>query len=103
MSQTEQSNWIEAKLTSSDFDGLIQFIELFSDDVIMEHCYKIRKVKSINIEPFARRHMAAFKIQKWWLQHYYNPDKEYRVCKKRLLREFEEMNNIPYKVFRHMY
>ena len=40
---------------------------------------------------FARRWMVAYKIQKWWLESYYDPTR--RVCKKRLRREFEDMDD----------
>jgi hypothetical protein len=42
---------------------------------------------NLDVTPLARRHMAAFKIQRWWLEHYYNPTKSF--CRKRLIREFE--------------
>jgi hypothetical protein len=40
----------------------------------------------------ARKHMAAYKIQKYWLNLYYNPENQ--VCKKRLKREFENLTRV---------
>jgi hypothetical protein len=41
---------------------------------------------------FARRHMAAFRIQQRWLRCYYDPD--HPVCRRRLLREFREFSDL---------
>jgi hypothetical protein len=42
-----------------------------------------------NVDKDMREHMAAFKIQQYWLKAYYNP--EYLVCRQRLSREFENL------------
>lgn len=39
----------------------------------------------------ARMHMAAYKIQKWWIKRYYDP--AHPICTKRLLREFVSLKN----------
>jgi hypothetical protein len=84
-----KSYWISNKLINGycDFDDLVQYYKLFYHrlDVVSN----VFEAKSVNIESFARRHMAAYKIQKWWLDHYYNPAKP--VCRKRLRREYEEL------------
>jgi hypothetical protein len=42
-------------------------------------------------EKEARRHMAAWRIQRWWLQQYYHP--QARVCRQRLKRSFDELQS----------
>jgi hypothetical protein len=37
----------------------------------------------------AREHIAAYKIQQYWLRDYYNP--EYLICQQRLSREFKSL------------
>ena len=43
------------------------------------------------VEQFAREHMAAYRIQKWWLTMFYDPSSP--VCRRRLLRDFSEIIN----------
>lgn len=52
--------------------------------------YCIRPI--FDIDKFARQHMAAYKIQRWWLDHYYNPTKH--ICQQRLLREYHTLSSV---------
>lgn len=53
--------------------------------------YTLLKRKLMDFEEWdARLHMAAYKIQKWWLKRYYDPT--HLICKKRLMHEFKSLS-----------
>lgn len=70
------------KLTVSDFETIIQ------NPLNYTHRY-LEKL---------RKHMCAFRIQCYWRKCYYDPN--YTVCKKRLVREWEELSR-EYKELRN--
>lgn len=46
----------------------------------------------VNYTEQFRMHMAAWRIQRWWFDHYYNPKNN--VCINRLMREANELNHL---------
>jgi hypothetical protein len=94
--------WNFSQLSSNPnitFQNVVDHPEINWNYNILSSNFNIFRVSDLEYFIYIKKHIAINRIKRQWLQTIYNPI--YKICKKRLLKEFYKLENYNQVVFTH--